>query len=1066
MKNLKKVLAFVTMITMLLSVAVSAGTLYPDVDDAASYAEAVTTLNALDIMIGDENGKFNPDASITRAEAAAIVTRMKALSGAASAAGGTKFTDVAADHWAAGYVNLAEQSGIINGYGDGTFGPSDAVTYEQIIKMIVAALGRSPEAETKGGYPSGYLIVASQERITNGVTVTPGAPAPRAAVARLAFNALEVKTMEQVTFKVGEEEYQVVNKTLLKDYLKVVKFEGIVDGTYLTAATIDTEDNKISLDVTKVNGYAVTTTEGAAYYTDLYPAEGLAEGDTDAASLIGKSVSAYAKEDEETNEMVLIGIAEKSGRNKELVLDESQIETYEANLIEYFQNPSDSKKTKAEIADADEIIWIYNNGYDVEAGLVHEFLEDVVEGEDVFGTVTLIDYDNDEIYEVIKLMQATGNYVVGEVNATAKSLDDREGNNIPIDVEDENIVTVLYNAEGAVIDFADIAADNVITLYENANGLVAAYVSDVVVTGTVKEENSLTGVYTIDSADYKIAYVGGVAEETLNVGEEGKFYVNVEGKIVDKVATASVGTYAYLFKALSTSNINGESIEMKFLTSEGAWETKTLAAKVSVKIGAADATAVTIATAADDAFAPLMVKSGDDFVATSDANARVFQFATNSAGQINKLFIPSGATGNEEVISLDKSTSAEAKEYNAGKNKVGTIYLNDETTVFSVPTVASEDEDDYTVTKVSALFVDGSSYKIDAYDIANNIPSLVVAYDASADILQGTKLLVITKISDINNAANVAVKKVYGYQEGAEVSGVTSEELSVVDRAGNPTTLAVGDVAIFSLNGDGEIDKVQVLMSRGEAEGIIAANGNGFAAINETDADELAVDYFGFVAKKANGLLYLDESYKWEDSRDALIDIDGEEEVALAIGSAKDVNVYEINLNNAKKTTQVLKGISYINAEDRDGKESHWAYVRVYDDAIVDIVVYRTTNVALDYSFDATYYADAAAATTALGAPADEKTVVVAFEEAVKAGEYWLTISNGETTYGIMAVSDGTMTKAGLSFIVQGMFEAWPEGVTGIAAGSWNVALYEYIDADNASYEGAEVLAVDTFTVA
>ena len=1066
MKNLKKVLAFVTMITMLLSVAVSAGTLYPDVDDAASYAEAVTTLNALDIMIGDENGNFNPDASITRAEAAAIVTRMKALSGAASAAGGTKFTDVAADHWAAGYVNLAEQSGIINGYGDGTFGPSDAVTYEQIIKMIVAALGRSPEAETKGGYPSGYLIVASQERITNGVTVTPGAPAPRAAVARLVFNALEVNTMEQVTFKVGEEEYQVVNKTLLKDYLKVVKFEGIVDGTYLTAATIDTEDDKISLDVTKVNGYAVSTTEGAAYYTDLYPSEGLAEGDTDAASLIGKSVSAYAKEDEETNEMVLIGIAEKSGRNKELVLDESQIETYTDNLLEYFAKSTDSKKTKVELADADDIIWIYNNGYDAADGLVDAFLEDVVADEDVFGTVTLIDYDNDEIYDVIKLMQATANYVVGEVNATAKSLDDREGNNIPIDVEDEDIVTVLYNADGAVIDFADIAAENVITLYENANGLVAAYVSDVVVTGTVGEENSVTGFYTIGDADYKIAYVGGAAEETLSVGDEGKFYVNVEGKIVDKVATAAVGTYAYLFKALSMSDINGDSIEMKFLTSDGAWETKTLAAKVSVKIGAADATTVTITSAATDAFAPLMVWNAGEstYEAASDATARVFQYTTNSAGQINKLFIANGAAGNDEIISLDKST-AEAKEYSASKNKVGSIYLNDETKIFSVPTVVSEDEDDYTVTKVSALFVDGSSYKIDAYDIANNIPSLVVAYDASADILQGTKLLVITKISDINNAANVAVKKVYGYQEGAEVSGVTSEDLSVVDRAGDPTTLAVGDVAIFSLNGDGEIDKVQVLMSRGEAEGIIAANGDGFAAINETDLDLLAVDYFGFVAKKANGLLYLDESYKWEGSRDALVDIDGEE-VALAIGSAKGVNVYEINLNNSNKTTQVLKGVSYIDAEDRAGKDSHWAYVRVYDDAIVDIVVYRTTNVALDYSFDATYYADAAAATTALGAPADEKTVVVAFEEAVKAGEYWLTISNGETTYGIMAVSDGTMTKAGLSFVVEGMFEAWPDGVSGIAAGTWYVELYDYIDADNASYEGAEVLAGASFTVA
>ena len=41
---------------------------YPDVEDNASYAEAVETLNVLGIMIGDEKGNFNPEASITRAE--------------------------------------------------------------------------------------------------------------------------------------------------------------------------------------------------------------------------------------------------------------------------------------------------------------------------------------------------------------------------------------------------------------------------------------------------------------------------------------------------------------------------------------------------------------------------------------------------------------------------------------------------------------------------------------------------------------------------------------------------------------------------------------------------------------------------------------------------------------------------------------------------------------------------------------------------------------------------------------------------------------------------------------
>jgi len=958
MKNLKKVLAFVTMLTMLLSVAVSAGTLYPDVDENASYAEAVKTLNALGIMIGDDEGNFNPDASITRAETAAIVTRMKALGGAASAAGGTNFTDVAADHWAAGYINLAEQSGIINGYGDGTFGPSNAVTFEQVIKMIVAALGRTPEANNKGGYPSGYLIVASQENITAGVSVTPGAEAPRAAVARLVYNALEVDVMEQVTYKTGEEEYQVIaDKTLLKDYLKVNKFEGIVEETYLTAADVDPENDKIDINVVKVNGYAVGT-EAAEKYEDLIPLEGFAEGNTNAAALVGKSVSAYAKEDEETGDMTLIGIAEKSGKNKTIVMDESQIESFDGTILKYFVNETDSSATKVEV---DPSILVYNNGYDANGDVI-DFIEKAAADENVFGTLTLIDYDNDDVYDTLKLLQANANYVVKAVNATAKSLEDRDGNNIPIDVDDEDVITKIYNADGAEIALGDIAEGNVITLYNNYNdSLVTAYVSTTTVTGTVTEEIPTSGAYVIGDAEYEIAYVAGMAEEVLNVGDEGTFYVNVEGKIVDKVATSATGTYAYLYKALEMNDINGKSIELKYLTSDGVWETRTLASKVTVNYGrpiddAGNYTkSIALASIAAGDLGSLINITVTDGVmaasATTDPTARVFQFTTNSEGKIYKLFL-AGATANDEVFSKDKSTGDE-RDYNAGQNKIGSIYLNNETKVFSVPAdaeaLALADEDDISVSKVSSLFVDGSAYVVDAYDITNNIPALVVAYGAQADMLQGTKLLVISKVSDINNASGTAVQKIYGYQEGTEVSAQTSEDFVAISRVKNSETnafdtvdLKAGDVVIFSLNANNEIDKAQVLMSVAEAKNIIAGTEGyaAFAAENEADEEGYAVDYFGFVNKKANGLMYLTSTL----GGSALVDPADSEEVALPISNVSGVNVYEINTNNSNNTIQILKGVSYIDAETRLGKDSHWAYVRVYDGAIVDIVVYRTTN--------------------------------------------------------------------------------------------------------------------------
>ena len=119
--------------------------------DESKKNEAVTVMSALNLLKGYEDGTFGPDKTITRAEFAAVVVRMLGMEDAAAgAATATNFTDVPATHWAAGYVKIANQKGIIAGYGDGTFGPDDEVTYEQAIKMLVCALGYAMLPATLG----------------------------------------------------------------------------------------------------------------------------------------------------------------------------------------------------------------------------------------------------------------------------------------------------------------------------------------------------------------------------------------------------------------------------------------------------------------------------------------------------------------------------------------------------------------------------------------------------------------------------------------------------------------------------------------------------------------------------------------------------------------------------------------------------------------------------------------------------------------------------------------------------------------------------------------------------
>lgn len=161
---------------------------FPDVAPDAPYAEAVAEIYQLGIMTGDNNGNFNPDSTISRAEAATVICRLMGAEDDALQATTSVFSDVPSSHWAAGYVTKAVELDIVDGYGEGVFGPSDPVTYEQMIKMLVCAWGFNEEAEAAGGWPDGYIGIARDLRMLDEIEFDPKDPAPRKAIALMIYN--------------------------------------------------------------------------------------------------------------------------------------------------------------------------------------------------------------------------------------------------------------------------------------------------------------------------------------------------------------------------------------------------------------------------------------------------------------------------------------------------------------------------------------------------------------------------------------------------------------------------------------------------------------------------------------------------------------------------------------------------------------------------------------------------------------------------------------------------------------------------------------------------------------
>ena len=113
---------------------------YADVDRGAWYNHAVSTLSAMGIVKGDTNGKFNPDAPITRAEFAAIAARFDDKANTTAA----DFSDIAS-HWAKNEISAASNNGWINGYPDGTFKPDNHITRAEAMTLVNRVLKRLPE---------------------------------------------------------------------------------------------------------------------------------------------------------------------------------------------------------------------------------------------------------------------------------------------------------------------------------------------------------------------------------------------------------------------------------------------------------------------------------------------------------------------------------------------------------------------------------------------------------------------------------------------------------------------------------------------------------------------------------------------------------------------------------------------------------------------------------------------------------------------------------------------------------------------------------------------------------
>ena len=153
--------------------------------------DAVAVTAEIGVFDGYENGSFGPENVVTRAEMAVIICTMLYGAGVNvnQFAETSVFTDVPA--WAQGYVNLCSSLGIVAGVGDGKFDPNATVTTAQAVLMLCRALGYFQSAADFGSdWMLAATAKGTELGMYGDLKLTANAGLTRDNVAELVFNAL------------------------------------------------------------------------------------------------------------------------------------------------------------------------------------------------------------------------------------------------------------------------------------------------------------------------------------------------------------------------------------------------------------------------------------------------------------------------------------------------------------------------------------------------------------------------------------------------------------------------------------------------------------------------------------------------------------------------------------------------------------------------------------------------------------------------------------------------------------------------------------------------------------
>lgn len=676
------------------------------------------------------------------------------------------FADVDRGHRYYADIMKVVSTGTMVGRSEFLFAPDDTVTLAEAAKVLVCIMGYGDVALYEGGYPAGYLSVASRIGLLKGV---PSGELSKTSAYLLIYNALEIPFAQPEAYGGGAQPLRESDITFLRSYHGLYHLKNaLVERNELSGISdnIPCPNNKLVIEG-ETYGFS-----GAA--EDILP---------------GVRAEVYYYGDDE-KEIKYIAPSDTCGI---LRISKDETDNASSERISYFRG---GRSCTANIPVNADIL--YNGVYTLPSELAQDAWENA--------SYTLIDAENNGTYETVYIDRIES-YYTENVNYDGTSFRDAVSERI-IDIKSDKNDIYVYMPDGRKTSFDALPTGKLISVSASADGrFTRIWISAASTGGTVTEVDP-DGFY-IDGEYFKASRNLLQSTKKPNAGDMGTVYFDKNGEAGMFVFKKNSGAeYGYFITANQKKGLT-PGYQFKILAASG--EMLVLDAAERIKVDGE-----TFKSSDITAYAALMrdynVKPAADM---GRFMPQLIMYSLDKNGDMNYIdteYMNEKYENDSNLYShYGKSSAVHTLDEYTGKY-FGKFFVDtNDLLVFNVP-----DDPDVTENKKFNVITDYkmqrsrySDNRLKPYneDDVHRTKVLVNYYEVKAtDASSRTPLFLVDYVGEYYSEADEETGvKIYGLYDGAHVGYPIEEELYNSKLPQGRTSLKRGDILKITKNTSDEI---------------------------------------------------------------------------------------------------------------------------------------------------------------------------------------------------------------------------------------------------------------------